>query len=153
MTESLSERDGIEDDGFGDTVYEGGDPDSDTLDPEDDLTGDGSLESFDENEETGYSPPERQPQGTRYGTTELEQLQGESLDQKLSEEEPDISADDLALDDEDPRAGRLVAPDEGAHADLEKDEIAFDVGRAGFGSSAEEAAMHVIDEDELDSRF
>ena len=32
-------------------------------------------------------------------------------------------------------------------------EIAFDVGRAGYAASAEEAAMHVIDESELDSRF
>ena len=46
-----------------------------------------------------------------------------------------------------PRTGRLVAPDEGAHEVLESDEIAQDVGRAGSASSAEEAAMHVVSDD------
>ena len=46
------------------------------------------------------------------------------------------------------RAGRLVAPDEGAHPDEETDEIATDVGRAGYASSAEEAAVHIRDEDD-----
>ena len=48
------------------------------------------------------------------------------------------------------RAGRLVAPDEGAHPDEEKDEIATDVGPAGYASSAEEAAMYIVDEDRLE---
>jgi len=39
--------------------------------------------------------------------------------------------------------GRVVAPDEGAHPDEEKDEVARDVGRDGGGASAEEAALHV----------
>lgn len=150
MTESFNDRSDVQDDDFGDSVYESGDPDSDVFDPEDTLTGDGDLESFDEPAETLYSPPDRQPRGTRWGTTEWEQQQGEPLDLRLSEEEPDVSEDDVAFDDADPRAGRLVAPDEGAHADEEKDEIARDVGRAGFAASAEEAAMHVVDEDDLD---
>lgn len=157
MTESFSDRSDVPDDDFGDTVYEGGDPDSDVFDPEDTLTGGGDLESFDEPAETLYSPPDRQPRGTRWGTTEWEQEQGEPLDMRLSEEEPDIgddiSADDVSFDDADPRAGRLVAPDEGAHGDDEKDEIARDVGRAGYAASAEEAAMHIIDEDEQDERL
>ena len=153
MTESPNERDALDDDGFGDTVYEAGDPDSDVLDPAETLTGDGTLESLDEPNETLFSPPDRDPGSNRWGTTEWEQEQGESLDQRLSEEEPDISADDLSYDEPDPRAGRLVAPDEGAHEDEEKDEVAQDVGRAGFAASAEEAAVHVIDEDELDERF
>jgi hypothetical protein len=41
-----------------------------------------------------------------------------------------------------------VAPDEGVHADLEKDEVAYDVGRAGNAASAEEAAVHVVEEEE-----
>jgi hypothetical protein len=65
----------------------------------------------------------------------------------LAEEEPEITADGDGEDAADPRAGRLVAPDEGAHDDTESDEIAFDVGRAGSAASAEEAAMHVIDPD------
>jgi hypothetical protein len=43
----------------------------------------------------------------------------------------------------DPRAGRLVAPDEGAHADEETDAVADDVGVDGGAASAEEAAMHI----------
>jgi hypothetical protein len=49
----------------------------------------------------------------------------------------------------DERVGRLVAPDEGAHADEEKDEVAMDAGSAGGGASAEELAMHAIPEDRV----
>ncbi len=145
------------DSSFGDDVYEAGsDPDDDqtyTTEAEDTLSG----QAPDEDAETDYSPPDYEPKATRFGTTEEEQLEGESLDQKLAEEEPDVGAEELAGDelsedtadeDADPRAGRLVAPDEGAHSDEESDEVAADVGPAGFGSSAEEAAVHVIDEDE-----
>ena len=44
------------------------------------------------------------------------------------------------------RAGRLVADDEGAHEDDEKQAWASDVGIDGAGASAEEAAMHIVDE-------
>ena len=132
---------------FGDDVYEAG------SDPDDDQTyaveSEDTLSDFDNDElaETDWSPPDRQPKATRYGTTELEQLEGETLDQLLSEEEPDVFDDPLRDDDAAPRAGRLVAPDEGAHSDEESDLIATDVGPAGHASSAEEAAMHVVDED------
>src|SRR2546421_2160911 len=46
------------------------------------------------------------------------------------------------------RVGRLVRPDEGAHEDAEKDEVAIDVGAAGGGASAEELAMHPVPDDE-----
>lgn len=46
------------------------------------------------------------------------------------------------------RAGRLVAPDEGAHADEEKDVVAADVGIDGAAASAEEAAVHLVPEPE-----
>jgi Family of unknown function (DUF5709) len=45
--------------------------------------------------------------------------------------------------DEQRPAGRLVAPDEGAHEDTEPDEVAFEAGPDGGGYSAEEAAMRV----------
>jgi len=48
----------------------------------------------------------------------------------------------------DERAGRLVAPDEGVREDTEKDLDAQDVGIDGAGASAEEAAVHVIDEED-----
>jgi hypothetical protein len=48
------------------------------------------------------------------------------------------------------RAGRLVAPDEGAHSVTTKDEVATDVGIDAGAAGAEEAAMHVVeDPDEL----
>jgi hypothetical protein len=98
----------------------------------------------------------------------------ESLDQLLAEEEPDTSLldtddelpedrddddeadeylDGLLLDDgPDPRAGRLVAEDEGAHADDEEDLVARDVGIDGGAASAEEAAVHVVEDDDTDIR-
>jgi hypothetical protein len=95
--------------------------------------------------QTGYSPPDREPYNLRHVPTPFEEREGESLDQKLSEEVPDITPDDVT-GEPDPPAGRLVAPDEGAHPDEEKDEIATDVGPAGYARSAEEAAMHIQDE-------
>jgi hypothetical protein len=129
---------------YGDSVYEGGDAvdDAENLDPIENLTGDDP----DEIEQTRYDPPDREPYNLRHVPTPFEEAQGESLDQRLSEEVPDVSPDDIDKADEDPRAGRLLAPDEGAAYDHEKDEIAEDVGPAGYASSAEEAAVHVIEE-------
>jgi len=125
----------------------------------------------------GVAPPERWSAGIRYGVTAEEQEAGESLDQLLAEEEPDPAldftddepqdiedveddddagdedVDGLLLDDgPDPRAGRLVAEDEGAHPDDEEDLVARDVGIDGGGATAEEAAMHVVEEDDYDIR-
>lgn len=47
------------------------------------------------------------------------------------------------------RSGRLVAPDEGAHEDEEEALVAMDVGIDGAAASAEEAAVHIVDEDTL----
>jgi hypothetical protein len=48
---------------------------------------------------------------------------------------------------DDPRpAGRLVAPDEGAHPDREKDAIASEAGPDAGGYTAEETATRVEDE-------
>ena len=122
----------------------------------------------------GVVPPERWSAGVRFGTTDEEQRDGESLDQLLAEEEPDLALDDdderlediagdedagdedvdgLLLDDgPDLRAGRLVAEDEGAHPDDEEDMVASDVGADGGGATAEEAAMHVVEDDDYDVR-
>jgi len=65
----------------------------------------------------------------------------------------DEDVDGLLLDDgPDPRAGRLVAEDEGAHPDEEEDLVASDVGIDGGGATAEEAAVHVVEEDDYDIR-
>jgi hypothetical protein len=129
----------------------------------------------------GVVTPDRWSAGIRYGTTAEEQQEGASLDRLLAEEEPDVTADEteeaeeedddesgsfaddedvadedidgLLLDDgPDPRAGRLVAEDEGAHSDEEPDLVASDVGIDAGGATAEEAAVHVVDEDDYDIR-
>jgi hypothetical protein len=122
--------------------------DDDQLSQEDTLIDRGVDDILDE----GYSPPEKWK----------EPRDDETLDELLSEEEPDPA---MQLDDEDSgadvsedfsgedevgdrRAGRLVAPDEGVNVDDESDLLATDVGIDGSAASAEEAAVHVIDDEE-----
>jgi hypothetical protein len=74
-----------------------------------------------------------------------EERAGESLDQLLAEEEPDL----------DPYAGDEPLPSEGVGeewADEEADLVAGDVGIDAGAASAEEAAMHVVDDDDRDIR-
>jgi hypothetical protein len=120
--------------------------DEDQLQPEDTLDDRGLDDVLDE----GYSPPDREPAHLRHGMTREEQRRGETLDERLAEEEPDIDpyADDTDYGEADPRAGRLVAPDEGLGADDEGDEVAEDVGIDGAGASAEEAAVHIIESED-----
>ena len=138
-------------------------------DPSDSLIGDPESDPLDR----GVAPPERWSAAMKFGSTADEQEAGESLDQLLAEEEPDdaLDLDDdlpedaedadeadeyldgLLLDDgPDPRAGRLVAEDEGAHPDEEADLVARDAGIDGGAASAEEAAMHVVEDDDTDIR-
>jgi hypothetical protein len=110
--------------------------------------------------EEGYSPPEKWSAAQGFGNTPLEEELGETLDQRLQQEipEPDpfelaeqeVDPDEDDVDDEvgDVRSGRLVEPDEGVHVDQEKDLVAEDVGIDGAAASAEEAAVHVIPDDE-----
>lgn len=99
----------------------------------------------------GYSPPDREP--SVHVPTESEEARGESLDALLSAEVPEVWAqDEDNLFDESGdevggvRAGRLVSVGSDGYGDTEKDLLAGDVGIDGAGASAEEAAMHVIDE-------
>jgi hypothetical protein len=140
--------------------------------PADSLTGEPG-EAGDDPLDRGVIPPERWSAGIKFGSTADEQTSGESLDQLLAEEEPDTPFDvddDLPEDDQDdeeadeyldglllddgpdPRAGRLVAEDEGAHPDDEADLVASDVGIDGGAASAEEAAVHVVEDDDTDIR-
>ena len=48
------------------------------------------------------------------------------------------------------RVGRLVQPDEGDYSDNDGDEFAYDAGISGGGTSAEEAAVHLIRPDNRD---
>ncbi|WP_324785007.1 DUF5709 domain-containing protein [Streptomyces sp. H51] len=149
--------------GWGDDVYQ---PDaseiredSGVLDAEDTLDNDGVDDPLDR----GWSPPERPWAVNHVGVTAAERREGETLDQRLAEELPDPAppdgdgigdcdgTDGEPLDKEvgAVRSGRLVAPDEGAHEDEESALIATDVGIDGAAASAEEAAMHIVDEDGL----
>ena len=136
---------------------------SDTLDGQ---PGDDPLDA-------GVIPPQHWTSAIRYGTTGAEQEDGESLDQLLAEEDPDDNVDEdgdpadtaadpdaadedldgLLLDDgPDPRAGRLVAEDEDSDLDADGDLVAHDAGIDGGASTAEEAAMHVVESDDYDIR-
>jgi hypothetical protein len=95
----------------------------------------------------GYSPPEKWSAAQKYGNTHFEEHVGESLDQRLAQEVPDVSPDDVESVGGEvgtERAGRLVEDDAGARTDTDKDLFATDVGIDGAGASAEEAAVHVI---------
>ena len=139
--------------------------DYEVLDASDTLSGDPGDDPLDR----GVTPPQRWTAAIRRGDRD-----GESLDELLAEEEPDTpydvddeSAEDaeddedagdedvdgLLLDDgPDPRAGRLVAPDEGSRPVEVTDLLARDEGIDGGGATAEEAAMHVVEEDDDDIR-
>ena len=145
--------------------------DDGVLEPADDL----STDDFaDDPLDTGIVPPDHYGASSWYGVTEAEARQGESLDQLLAEEEPDPNASFVAELDEDdeededdpeedgplpeeggapgeviddrwtdgpgPRSGRLVADGRLMAAD-----VGPDAGAAG----AEEAAVHVVEENEI----
>jgi Family of unknown function (DUF5709) len=172
--------------------------DNEVLDPvdEDDNTNDPGASVYD----TSWVPDDRPRHNTDFGNTLTEMREGETLDQRLAEDEPDVleqelgdpvdqilgqrqdteddpdveedrdaelatEADDdpearralvdaggdldlpgASFEEEQPRAGRLVEPDEGLESDTEKDMIAYDAGISGAGASAEEAAVHITDQ-------
>lgn len=151
--------DGTGADGMGDDVYQPTgtneeQEDAGPLDPQDTL----DERSYDQTLDEGYSPPEKPLGVDKRGTTAAEQREGETLDQRLAQETPDVAAaegdgvGDLPggegepLDPEagDRRAGRLVAPERGTRGDTTKEEVATDVGIDGGAAGAEEAAVHVV---------
>ena len=136
------------------------------LDAQDTLD-DGPSDPLDE----GFSPAEKPWALDDWGTTPREQLDGQSLDDRLARELPDFGADDP--DDDglgdvsdsdgelrdyevgDDRAGRLVSESyissDAASVggdEWDADLLAVDVGIDGAGASAEEAAVHIIRDEE-----
>lgn len=131
----------------------------DQLQPDDTLDERGVDDVLDE----GMSPPERPSRDVALGVTSAEDAAGETLDERLEQEEPDPAAavdhtseaqEDEILGDEgedptdgfevgDERTGRLTEP-EGDNAD----DVADDVGIDGAAASAEEAAVHTVEEDQ-----
>jgi hypothetical protein len=114
----------------------------------------------------GYDVPEHYSPGQGFGNTPAEMAEGETLDQRLAQEEPDLTEDDLPtspvadgvtqdLDElleenlDDGGTGgeqviRLVDIDEGLGADNEAQLIGYDVADSAE-QSAEEAAIHLTD--------
>lgn len=131
------------------------------LPPEEALDDEETGENIDE----GYSPGERPLALSAWGTTAAEGSTHESLSRRLSREEPEVgTADDEGdglgdssdtdgelIDGEvgHRRAGRLLAA-EVDRADPRSDFWATDVGIDGAGASAEEAAIHVVPDDDAD---
>lgn len=104
-----------------------------------------------------WSPPDAPSAVFAHGTTAEEEAEGASLDDRLAAEVPDLGQDrdgqvvpeqdNVGGEVGEARAGRLVAPDEGAHADVDKDLVAEDIGIDEGAAGAEEAAVHVIPDD------
>jgi hypothetical protein len=138
--------------------------DSGQLQPDETLVDRGVDDVLDE----GLSPAEKLQGSRAKGTTVNEQREGETIEDRLRQEEADVdlepTGDDDAFNDPDDRppstlrvqggtpiagderAGRLVAPDEGAHEDVDPEAVAHDVGIDGGAASAEEAAVHLQDD-------
>lgn len=116
----------------------------DQLQPQDTLDDRGVDDVLDE----GISPPEQLRGSTAKGITPFEAAEGETLDDRVRQEEPEVweRADAEILDGPvggevgEERTGRLAAADDAS------DQFAEDEGIDGAGASAEEAAVHTIDE-------
>ena len=122
----------------------------DQLQPQDTLDDRGVDDVLDE----GISPPEELRGAKAKGVTPAEAVEGETIDDRIRQEEPEVweeadaESDAESLDGPvggevgEARAGRLLSTDE----DVEQDLIAEDEGIDGAGASAEEAAVHRIEE-------
>jgi hypothetical protein len=120
----------------------------DQLQPQDTLDDRGVDDILDE----GISPPEHLRGSNAKGVTAREELEGETIDERLRQEEPEVwegveaesEAETLegsiGAEVGDQRTGRLMATDDTTDA------YAEDEGIDGAGASAEEAAMHTIEE-------
>jgi hypothetical protein len=129
----------------------------DQLQPDDTLVDRGVPDVLDE----GYTTPEKWSPGQGFGNTGEEMKQGETLDQRVAQEVPETPAVEPEPWKPEPgekrqvghrRAGRIVDANRGMPGeDVESEAIGHDVGIDGGAASAEEAAMHVIDEfEEID---
>ena len=130
--------------------------DSDQIQPDDSLVDRGVDDVLDE----GISPPEKLQGSRAKGTTVSEQREGETINERLLQEEADVDLEPMGDDDEfsDPadrfaggeRAGRLVAPDAGWDEDVDPEAVADDVGIDAGAASAEEAAVYEIDDEDYE---
>jgi Family of unknown function (DUF5709) len=117
----------------------------------------------------GVVAPQRWSRAIRYDATVADQDEARSLNGLLAAEEPDISLDpdvsdrfddgwdENATEDDivrlardagpDPRSGRLTEDEDGAVLIANADYVAHDAGADGGGATAEEAAIHVLDDE------
>ena len=130
----------------------------DTIDPD--------SSAYDEDESVREADGPNTPLAPFYAPAGLERHEESQLEQRLRAEVPDVSADDEAPDprrvdtandeweadedpedDEDPQdaTGRLSEDDDGGRHNAT---FAMDEGFAGGGESAEEAAMHMLSDEE-----
>jgi len=114
--------------------------DSNQIQGEDPMSG----ADVDEMLDAGFVPPDRDP-SVHFGETAWEEIHGETLDQRVAQEEPEIwEAPEKGATQPD-RAGRLEEDDsavDGAGTDM----FATDAGIAGGGAAAEEAAMRIVED-------
>jgi hypothetical protein len=112
------------------------------------LEGDGTEDTLlDENGDNTGDAGDRYQGSDRFGTTAAERSRGESLDQRLAEEEPDAVDDQGEHPDwSDRRAQReiaqLVTGGEGSHSRTDPDLVGPD--QRDTRLSAEEAALHEV---------
>ena len=123
----------------------------DQLQPEETLLDRGVDDVLDE----GYVTPENWSPAQGFGNTPAEMRQGETLEMRITQEQPETVKDDTPWnpDKSEPRevgnqrAGRLVDANGGVPGlDTEAESVGHDVGIDGGAASAEEAAMHIIDD-------
>lgn len=108
----------------------------------------------------GYIAPDHWSPAQGFGNTASEQAQGETLDQRLKQEVPDETVDPeaplpevwetetLGADGEvgDERAGRLSDVGTVDGEDVTDEMLAEDEGLSGGAASAEEAAVHIVED-------
>ena len=102
----------------------------------------------------GYTAPERWSVGQGFGNTFAEMHRGETIEQRIRQEQPELHHDAAPWNPEGEerevgreRAGRLMR----VQGSGREDTLGVDVGFAGGAASAEEAAMQIIADDEDDS--
>jgi Family of unknown function (DUF5709) len=148
-----------------------------SLDDENQLQPSDTLDGDVDPVERGYTAPDKLHGSLAFGVTAHEQAQEETIDQRIKQEEEDpdsaygapnnesgmdedpsgmvggddpdaIRSDQDFLGSEGGRVGRLVSPDEGMGEDEEKDSVARE-GRGYSEDTAEEAAMHYVDGEDV----
>src|SRR5262249_33464422 len=127
----------------------------DQLQPDDTLDDRGVDDVLDE----GMSPPERPSREMSRRITAREDAEGETLDERLEEEEPDpLTTIDYSAEAGEETDWEDTAPSEGFEVGDDRpgglagwgdgdDDRGGDVGMDAGAASAEEAAVHIVDED------